>query len=96
MVHIMDIEETQEGGEHNKEDKEYRRVPLPLPNLTINLTAAMPTHLINTIHDILGEDLHDKKEERTNRRKHNVVATMKRIRSIEELPSPYQQNKQST
>ena len=60
------------------------------------MTAAMPTHLINTIHNILGEDFHDKKEERTNMRRHKVVATMKRIRSIEELSSPYQQNKQST
>ena len=44
-----------------------------------------------------GEDFHDKEEERTKMRRHeDMEATIKRTRSMEELPSPYQQNKQST
>ena len=66
-------------------------------NLTINLTAAMPTHLLDTIFNKLGEDFHDKEKERTTMRRHeDMEATTKRTRSTEELPSPYQQNKQST
>ena len=66
-------------------------------NLTINLTAAMPTHLLDTIFNKLGEDFHDKEQERTKMRRHeDMEATMKRTRSMEELPSPYQQNKLST
>ena len=66
-------------------------------NLTINLTAAMPTHLLHTIFNKLGEDFHDKEQERTKMRRHeDMEATMKRTRSMVELPSPYQQNKLST
>ena len=57
----------------------------------------MSTHLPDTICNKLGEDFHDKKEERTKMRRHKEMkATMKRTGSMEELPSPYQQTKQST
>ena len=57
----------------------------------------MPTHLLDTIFNKLGKDFHDKEQERTKMRRHeDMEATMKRTRSMEELPSPYQQNKQST
>ena len=39
-------------------------------NLTINLTAAMPTHLLDTTFNKLGEDFHDKEQERTKMRRH--------------------------
>ena len=52
----------------------------------------MPTHPLDRIHNNLVEDFHDKKEERTNiRRYKEMEATMKRMRGMEELPSPYQQ-----
>ena len=51
----------------------------------------MPTHLLGIIFNKEGEDFHDKKEKRKKTRRHEEVETiMKRTRSMEELPSPYQ------
>ena len=56
-------------------------------NLTINLTAVMPTHLIDTIFNKLREDFHDKEQERTKMKRHEELETTVRTRSMEKLSS---------